>query len=225
MEKVFNRKMSNELANKIKQLLNAELGVDFDFTTEGGTFTKDKLVIKLACKIKGSDGAVVVSDETHRVADAAVERSGCKVEGHLVGSVWRVGDNLYEVTGYNTKRPKYPCSLRRADGKSAKAPLSFIIRGEQLMQPTLAEFTTWFSVDPDSDAVRESDVEICDRVQDYLDVHFMEAMDDYYPLVDKINEIGVKAARKLAKEAYQNLFLLGAEEAYKLLKAEYKNLK
>ena len=225
MEKVFDRKMSKELADKIKQLLNTELGVDFDFTTEGGKFTDDKLVIKLACKIKGSDGAVVVSDDTHRAADAAVERSGYKVIGHLIGSVWRVKEDLYEVTGYNTRRPKYPCSLRRADGKSAKAPISFLVQGEQLTQPTRAEFTTWFSVDPDSDAVRESDVEICDRVQDYLDVHFMEAMDKYYPLVDKINEIGVKVAKKLAPMAYENLFIFGAEKAYKHLKTEYKKLK
>lgn len=226
MEKEFNRSMVRDLSQKIQEILNEQLnGLGYDFTLNGGNFSSDKLKINLEVRLKTDDGSLVVSESSHRIADGAASRSGVKFEGHLIGSKWKVKGSIYEVVGYVTKRPSYPLSLKREDGRSVKAPLGFLSMGKQLTTPSLEDFTKWFTMDPDSDAILESDAEICDKVQTYMENNYpIEEGDKFFELVDKINDLGI--AERWAKRAYELLFLEAPatiESAYLGLKVIYSD--
>lgn len=225
MEKEFNRSTVREISQKIQEVLSEYCkGWDYELTINGGNFSADKVKLNLEIRMKNSDGTIVVSDVSHSIADSAASRAGLKLAGHLIGSTWNVKGNVYVVTGYNAKRRSYPVSLKREDGRLSKAPVMFLAQGTQVTKPTLEDFTKWFTLDPDSDAILESDVEICDRVQGYLENNYpIEDGDKFFTLVDKFNELGI--AKKWAKRAYELLFKEAPatmEHAYLGLKVIYK---
>lgn len=225
MEKEFNRSTVREISQKIQEVLSDYFKCsDYELTIDGGNFSADKVKLNLEVRMKNSDGTIVVSDYSHSISDSAASRAGLKLEGHLIGSTWNVKGNIYTVTGYNTKRRSYPVSLKREDGRLSKAPVTFLAQGTQVTKPTLEDFTKWFTLDPDSDAILESDVEICDRVQGYLENNYpIEDGDKFFSLVDKFNEKGI--ANKWAKRAYELLFKEAPgtmEHAYLGLKVLYK---
>lgn len=227
MEKEFNRSTVREISQRIQEVLSefSKCG-DYEYTINGGNFSADKAKLNLEVRIKNSDGTIVVSDYSHSIADSAASSSGLKFEGHLIGSTWNVMGDTYTVTGYNTKRRSYPVSLKREDGRLSKAPVMFLAQGTQVTKPTLEDFTKWFTLDPDSDAILESDVEICDRVQSYLENNYpIEDGDKFFNLVDKFNELDI--AKKWAKRAYELLFKEASatmEHAYLGLKVIYKDV-
>lgn len=225
MEKEFNRSNVREISQKVQEVLSDFFkSGDYEFLIDGGNFSADKVKLNLVVRMKNSDGTIMVSDASHTIADSAASRAGLKLVGHLIGSTWNVKGKIYTVTGYNTKRRSYPVSLKRADGLLSKAPVMFLAQGTQITQPTLEDFTKWFTLDPDSDAILESDAEICDRVQDYLESNYpVEDGDKFFNLVDKFNEAGI--ANKWAKRAYELLFKEAPatmEHAYLGLKVIYK---
>ena len=224
MEKKFNRSTVKEISQKVQEVLSEYLKTDdFEFTINGGSFTDDKVKLTLEVQLKDSDGSTVVSDASHSTADSAASCAGLKFEGHLIGSMWNVKGSVYTVTGYYAKRWSYPIALKRTDGYLAKAPFSFLKQGEQIVCPTALEFFKWFTMDPDSDAILESDAEICDRVQLYMESTYpSEVGDQFLKLVDKLNDVGI--AKKWSKKAYDLLFLGSGniEQAYIELKAAYR---
>ena len=227
MEKEFNRSTVREISQKIQEVLSEQCkGWDYELTINGGNFSADKVKLNLEIRMKNSDGSIVVSDVSHSIADSAASKAGLKLVGHLIGSTWNVKGNIYMVTGYNTKRRSYPVSLRRSDGRMSKAPVMFLSQGEQITVPTLEDFTKWFTLDPDSDAILESDAEICDRVQLYMENNYpVEGGDKFFALVDKFNEEGI--AKRWAKRAYELLFKEAPgtiEHAYLGLKVIYKEV-
>ena len=213
--------MVKELSQRIQEILSEQCAEwDYEITLNGGSFSADKAKLNLEIRMKDSDGSVVISDASHVIADSAASHQGLKVEGHLLGSIWNVKGHVYNVVGYDTKRPKYPVSLRGSDGRFSKTNLRFLSQGIQITLPTLEEFTKWFTMDPDSDAILESDAEICDRVQSYLENNYpIEDGDKFFALVDKFNEVGI--AKKWAKRAYELLF----EEAPATMEHAYLGLK
>lgn len=226
MAKEFNRSMSREISQKVQEVLSDYFeSADYEFTINGGSYASDKLKLNLEVRMKNADGTIVVSEYTHNTADVAAKLKGLVVEGHLIGSTWNIDDNTYIVVGYTPKRPKYPVQLKRADGQMSKSSFAFLARGKQLIIPTLEEFTKWFTMDPDSDAILESDAEICDNVQRYLDSNYPEEEGDkFYELVDKFNQFGI-AHKKWAKRAYELLFKEAPatmESAYLGMKVIYK---
>lgn len=225
MEKEFNRRKVREISQKIQEVLSEQCnGWDYELTINGGNFSADKVRLNLEVRMKNSDGSIVVSDVSHSIADSAASGAGLKLAGHLIGSTWNVKGIIYTVTGYNSKRRSYPVSLKREDGRLSKAPVMFLAQGTQITRPTLEDFTKWFTMDPDSDAILESDAEICDRVQSYLENNYpIEDGDKFFNLVDKFNEKGI--AKKWAKRAYELLFKEAPatmEHAYLGLKVIYK---
>lgn len=218
--------MAREISNEVQKVLS-EMFKDgkFDFSINGGRFSDDKLKINLEVHIKNADGSLVISESSHDEADKCASMRGLTFEGHILGSSWNVHDVLYVVEDYLPKSKKYKFALKRADGRRVKSTVGFLAQGVQLLIPTESDFVKWFTIDPDSDAVRESDVEICDRVQGYLDSHYpVEDGDMFYELVDKFNEKG--AAERWAKRAYELLFREGASmsTAYKGMKLIYNEL-
>lgn len=226
MAKEFNRSTVREISQKIQEVLSDYFKTaDYEFTLNGGNFSADKVKLNLEVRMKNADGTIVVSDTSHSIADSAASLKGLKLEGHLIGSMWEVKGNVYTVTGYNTKRRSYPVSLKRADGQLSKSPILFLACGTQIVTPTLEEFTKWFTMDPDSDAILESDAEICDKVQNYLENRYpVEDGDKFFALVDKFNEKGI-AKKKWAKRAYELLFMESPAtmaSAYLGMKVVYK---
>lgn len=226
MEKEFNRSNVKEISQKVQEVLFEFFkSGDYDFTINGGNFSADKLKLNLEIRMKNSDGTIMVSEASHSLADAAASRAGLKLMGHLIGSTWNVKGSIYIVVGYNTKRPSYPLSLKREDGSLSKAQVRFLAQGVQITIPTLDEFTKWFTMDPDSDAILESDAEICDRVQSYLENNYpIEDGDKFFNLVDNFNEKGI-ATKRYAKRAYELLFKEAPatmEHAYLGMKVIYK---
>lgn len=96
----------------------------------------------------------------------------------------------------------------RTDGRKSKCPAGFIRQGTQLVKPTESEFITWFTIDPDSDAVKESDVTVCDKVNDYLSVTLPEEEGDtFFSLVDAMNmKFRITKLKVYAKEVYKALY-------------------
>lgn len=221
----FDRNAAKEIAQEIKKVLNERYGAEkFEFSIPRGTFCDDKLSFNLVVRRKNEDGTLTVSDNTHKCADMNAAREGLKFEGHLIGSIWAVNGKCYIVTDYHANRSRYPISLKCSDGTAIKANNDFLMKGIQYLAPAEREFVKWFTIDPDSDAVRESDVEICDRVQGYLECAYpAEQGDKFFGLVDKFNEKGI--AKKWAKRAYELLFKEAPatiEHAYLGLKVIYK---
>lgn len=224
MEK-FNRSMAREISQKVQEALSEMFKTgNFEYTINGGTFTDDKLRLNLEVRIKNEDGTMVVSEQRHEVADLNASREGLKFEGHLIGSTWNIRGYTYTVMDYIPKLSKYPVSLKRSDGRMSKAGVGFLAQGVQYTIPTQEDFVKWFTVDPDSDAVKESDVEICDRVQGYLEANYpVEDGNKFFALVDKFNEKGI--AKRWAKRGYGLLFKEAPgtmEHAYLGLKVIYK---
>lgn len=219
MEKEFNRSIVREISKRIQEVL-PEHCKGFDFKIGRGSFTSSKIKLTLEIRMKDSDGSVMVSENENMIADSEASRSKLKVSGHLIGSMWNIKDNVYTVVEYNTKRHKYPVLLKRMDGRLSKASLMFLSLGTQLTLPTLEEFTKWFTLDPDSDTILESDAEICDRVQSYLENNYpLEDGDKFFELVDSFNEKGL--AKRWAKRAYELLF----KEAPATMECAYLGLK
>lgn len=168
MEK-FNKAIAKEISKKVQEVLSSHYGDDtLEFIVNGGTVYSDKFTLRLDIRIKDTTGALVIDEAKHSNVDSITKRAGLEFTGHILGSKWLVKDNLYEVVDYIRKRPKYPYQLRRCDGGISKCSVGFLKSGSQICEPTFVEFVTWCIVDPDSDAVKESDVEICDRVSDYM---------------------------------------------------------
>ena len=226
MEK-FNRKMAREISQKVEEALLGMYGSGkFEYKVNGGTIYADKLRLNLEIRLKNEDGTLVVSDDSHRAADLYASMEGLKLEGHLIGSTWDVNGSVFTVIEYSPRRRKYPLLFKSSEGKLVKASASYLKRGTQLTAPTKEEFVIWFTVDPEEDAVKESDVEICDRVQAYLtDKYSAEDVDKYFDMVDKLNEKGT--AKKYAERAYE--FLIedknSMKTAYLDLKLLYKSKK
>lgn len=225
MEKKFNRSMANEVAKKVQEALSDYFKTsDFSFTVGSGNFNEGRIRLNLDIRMKNEDGSVVVSDSENSAADEAAQAAHLKVEGHLIGSRWNVQDIQYEVVGYYPRRKRYPLSVRHNDSIK-KASFAFLLRGEQVLAPTQDDFYKWFTIDPDSDAVRESDVEIIDRVQYYMENNYpVEQGAKFLSLVDKFNEKGI-ANKVVSNKMYQMLFVRGKSivDAYLVLKGIYKS--
>lgn len=220
MEK-FSTKIAKEISKKVQEVLRTHYGDDtLEFLVNGGSLGSDKLTLKLDIRIKDAAGALVIDEVKQINADSAVKGAGLEFTGHIIGSKWFVKDNTYEVVDYIHKRPKYPIQLIRWDGAVSKCTADFLKTGVQICKPTCTEFTTWCVIDPDIDAVKESDVEVCDRVADYMDVTYPSDKVDI--LCNYINNLldmnkaehyasyiyceldgGIDRAIKFAKDAYK----------------------
>lgn len=219
MEK-FDKRLTTEIAEKVQEVLRSHYGDDtLEFAIQGGKFGSDKLNLNLVVRMKDSTGKVVVSDSKHTIADNAVKAAGVEFTGHILGSKWSIKDEVYVVMDYITKRPKYPILLKRADGTLSKCTAKFFKSGVQLVKPTCTEFDIWCRVDPESDAVKESDVEICDRVWDWIDATYdadkVQELNDYIDGLFELHKVekytsfiyceldgGIDRAIKYAKDAY-----------------------
>lgn len=221
MEK-FDRAITNELIEKVQDVLRSHFGDDtLEFAINGGTIRADKLKLNLEVRLKDASGSVKVSDATHTHADEMVKRSGVEFAGHIIGSTWLIKDMMYEVVDYISKRPKYPIQLRRSDGRLSKCTPSFLKSGSQVTKPTCTEFTTWCIVDPDSDAVRESDVVICDRVSDYLESKYSgDKLDTLCEYINEMLEVSPKRVKEISSYIYCELEG-GIDRAIKYVKDAY----
>lgn len=217
MEKEFNRKNVREISDKVSEALKGiekELGIEFDLTS--CRFSPDKLIIKVEAGIK-QNGKVVVSDSRHSQVNSTVKSYGLKFSGNFIGSLWKHRNRLLRVTGYETSRPKYPVSLVDANGRRTKAGVSFMCGLVQIEKPTFEQFKIWMTIDPDSDAVRESDVVIFDKVQDYIDMAYpVKEGDTFVELANKAYEkkLRVSELRKVYSALEESI-----ESAIKTLKA------
>lgn len=207
--KEFNRSNVREISDRIQSSLSElskELGIELN--VNGGRFDAGKFTLKLEGILLTDSGAVVAPEYKHSYVDEALKAAGVALVGNAIGSMWQIRGEIYTVMDYITKRPKYPFQLKRTDGRMSKCAAGFIKQGTQLAKPTEKEFQTWFTVDPDSDAVLESDVVICDRVADYLSNTLPEGDgDDFFDYVDKMNEkFSGKKLLAYAKEIYGTLY-------------------
>lgn len=133
-----------------------------------GRFTETTLTLKVICTIKDDTGALKVSDSQNAIADSYAKTNDISFSGHIIGSVWTVKEDYYVISRFETKNKKYPFILTDVEGNTTKCGVGFIRAGKQITFPETKDFVTWAVTDPDDDAVRESDVEICDNVNAYF---------------------------------------------------------
>ena len=133
-----------------------------------GRFTETTLTLKVICTIKDDTGALKVSDSQNATADSFARTNGISFSDHIIGSVWAVKEDYYVISRFETKNRKYPFILTDVEGNTIKCGAGFIRAGKQITFPETKDFVTWAMTDPDDDAVRESDVEICDNVNAYF---------------------------------------------------------
>lgn len=219
--KKFSTAIAKEISKKVQEVLCSHYGDDtLEFLVSGGSLGPDKLTLQLDIRMKDETGTLVIDEAKHANVDSIVKRAGVEFTGHILGSKWLVKGNTYEVVDYISKRPKYPIQLRRLDGVVSKCTAGFLKSGVQICKPTCMEFTTWCVVDPDIDAVKESDVEVCDRVADYMETTYpsdkVEILCNYINNLLDMNkaehyasyiycelEGGIDQAIKFAKDAYK----------------------
>lgn len=213
--------IAKEISKKVQEVLRTHYGDDtLEFLVNGGSLGSDKLTLKLDIRMKDAAGAFVIDEVKHINADSVVRRAGLEFTGHILGSKWLVKDTIYEVVDYIRKRPKYPIQIKNASGSLSKCSIGFLKSGSQICKPTCTEFTTWCVVDPDSDAVKESDVEVCDRVADYMGCTY--PIDKVELLCDYINNLlDMKKAEQYASYIYCELDG-GIDRAIKFAKDAYK---
>lgn len=228
-KKPFTYSSVKELSSKVLEILNTH-GFGYDIRPKTQKYSADTAILSFEFKLKDSDGTIFVSPVHHFSANSFVRRcSKLKFEGDIIGSMWKVDHLIYKVADVNTRRSKYPLSLVEVGHRirQVKSPFSFLESGKQLLIPSKEHFMKWFTMDPDSDAILESDADICDNVQDYLQAMFgdRECLNDFFEVVDSLNEIGV--AEKYAKRGYELLFgepSSTLETAYLGLKTIYSEL-
>ena len=168
MEK-FTKTTARDFADTLREdlkTLGDKYGVAINLGS--GRFTETTLTLKVICTIKDDTGALKVSDSQNTVADSFARTNGIGLSGHIIGSVWVVKEDYYVVSRFETKNRKYPFILTDVEGNTTKCGIGFIRAGKQITFPETEDFVTWAVTDPDDDAVRESDVEICDNVNAYF---------------------------------------------------------
>ena len=219
--KKFSTAIAKEISKKVQEVLCSNYGDDtLEFLISGGSLGADKLTLQLDIRMKDETGMLVIDEAKYSNADNIVKRAGVEFTGHILGSKWLVKGNTYEVVDYISKRPKYPIQLRRLDGVVSKCTAGFLKSGVQICKPTCPEFTIWCSVDPESDAVRESDVEVFDKVAEYMEATYpndklevLQSFIDYLFDMKKAEHYasyiyceldgGIDKAIKFAKDAYK----------------------
>lgn len=213
---MVDKKVSEEIARKIEGILSKS----------GYTFSISNIIpysdtVRILLDVKVGEGVPVAAITA---ADSYAKSGGLAFKGHFIGSVWKVKCSYYTVADYVPRRKRYPVSLRREDGRLVKASILFLARGEQVYVPDEKDFIKWFTLDPDSDAILESDAEICDKVQAYMErVYPGDDGQKFFSLVDEMNERGV--AHKWAGLAYSYLFerSYSVYRAYAVMEEDYKN--
>ena len=207
--KKFTKTDIEAISGSIQKELD-ELGKRYgiEIKMAGGSYTPDSFTLKVKGAIKNEDGSVYVSDDRHSVANHAAYVNGIVYEGpNVIGTIWKsIKGDFYKIVGYDSSKRKYPVLIEDADGKKLKT--NFKSSGtffKQLTQPSLEHFTVWFTEDPDSDAISEANVEICDSVQEFMNMAFpISEGDELFHLIDKLNDLGI--AKKNAKQVYSTLF-------------------
>ena len=157
-------------------------------------FTDSSATIKLEVKVLGEDGSLKISDSTHALADSDARRHEVTFKDHVIGCRYRHEKDgnvtYYVVTDYDYKKRSYPFKAVREDGKEYKlsgyhlASMTF----SPLKAPIFVEFRKWALIDPDSDAVLESDCVICDDVFEYLNSSKDEAKEVFFAKVEEFCE-------------------------------------
>lgn len=168
MEK-FTKTTARDFADTLREDLKT-LGDKYGMAINlgSGRFTETTLTLKVICTIKDDTGALKVSDSQNTIADSFARTNGISLSGHIIGSVWTVKEDYYVISRFETKNKKYPFILTDVEGNTTKCGVGFIRAGKQITFPETKDFVTWAVTDPDDDAVREPDVEICDNVNAYF---------------------------------------------------------
>lgn len=220
MEK-FSTAIAKGISKKVQEVLRSHYGDDtLKFLVNGGSLSSDKLTLHLDIRMKDTGGSLVIDKAKHINADSIARREGLEFTGHILGSKFLVRGNIYEVVDYISERPKYPIQIKNADGSLRTCSINFLKIGLQIIKPTCTEFIIWCSVDPESDAVRESAVEIFDKVSDYMEATYpndkLEILQNYIDYLFDMKKVkhyasyiyceldgGIDRAIKFAKDAYK----------------------
>ena len=219
----FNREQVREITKKVKEVLSEYFkDSELDAIVKRATYSDDKL--SLTVDFSKKDGnKTFVSDYTNKICNNAASKAGCKFVGNFIGTIWSVDSKGFLVKDYVNSRRKYPITIQKEDGTTAKCGFDFLKGRKQLMFPTASAFSVWFTLDPDSDKVRESDVEIYDNVQSFMQLFYTEedGIEKFFDVVDKLNEKGI-ANKKMARDIHKTLQSKGLSEAYVLAKKYYR---
>lgn len=217
MTQEFNRSKVRELTTEIQKSLNEigkRLGVEISLGST--TFSPDKFTTKMQVRMISETGSVVISDTTHKTTDSIASRNGVSFETHFIGSIWKIMGKTYKVLEINTRRPHYPVLMLDIEAdKKVKCGWSNFRVSSEICSPSAPDFVTWLLIDPDSDAVRESDVEIYDRVDEYFNIKFTEdELNNFYEPVNELDERGL-LTKEVATAIAENFLTDGLAEATK----------
>lgn len=214
----FNRTKVKELSDKIVELLTESLGEEYTFQINAGRFNGAWTRLNLEVRPKNERGEIVISEAIHRMADKAAVSAGIELTGHFIGTKCQIAGKVYTVSDYMPRRRKNNIQLTRQDGRIAHTNFEYLSSMAKILQlPSASEFKVWFTVDPDSDAVRESDVEICDRVWEVMEALYpADEYSEFYDLCEKSFNMG--NAKSSSSSVYKTLKNSGIAEATKLLR-------
>lgn len=141
----------------------ADVEEKFGITLSLGSirYTDSSFHGQLKGELLGETGERVVPAHENMVANGQAASLGIPFEGaNFIGNRYLVRGEEILVTGYNTKRGKYPVSGEKGERK-IKFPLGYLIGSENLGIPTTTlprpetisyeEFLAWALIDPDTD--------------------------------------------------------------------------
>lgn len=228
---MITRQFTKEISQKVQdalQVLASEMGVTIE--TAGASFDDVTIRLKLSIRKAQENGEKMFTCKESHEANAYAVAHGVKFEGDLLGSRWynpKLG--AVTVTDFKSNRPTYKYIITSPDGSHKKCPVSFFTLSEtrQLVLPIVRDFVIWCTIDPDSDAVRESDVEIYDRVDETLSLLYTgEVADRFYRLIDYLaGKCSREVMTTIAHRAYTALVCKGIENANEVLTKYRKEIK
>lgn len=171
----FTRENMREISEILQKHLNeASKEVGVEFTMSGGSFLDSSATLKVKCKLLTEGGAIATSEFEYERADNRARTNGVNFKSpHFVGSVWENSSlGMFRVDDINTRNRRYPVLLTTKDGGKRKASYITFRSATEVLPPSMDDFKTWFTIDPEDDRITSKQEETSDRVTAYLDTRY-----------------------------------------------------
>lgn len=175
--------------------------------------------MRLQISIVDDSGEIAHTDSENEFYNNVASRLEIPFTGNFLNSLWVDTDGkVFKVVEYNRKNSKYPIIFEKNGTRYKTSAWTFKTGAKQLVKPDKDAFILWCNMDPDDDCVRESDVEIWDRVQLYMENALSDS--DYTAFMEAFNEIASKidSDEKILDTLYSKFENLGAKGAIDYMK-------
>ena len=195
MVTAFDKREARSVMERMIESLK-DLGVELNvtFSSAGGRIDGSRCTFKVVASKLDTDGSLKADRRTDTEVRWALESEGVKVDGDVMGSIWRKPDGtLVQIVNYHRTRSKYPFEIKFPDEERTKlTTASWFKSSRQVTAPSAEDFHFWLRVDPD--LLSPKDTERYDTINDWLTLYVPESKQDaFFDTASRISEGKVTA--------------------------------